>query len=158
CCTSGDCPTGFVCFPAGTGGNYCVAAKKAQRSPPQAGGNGPGEACNAHADCRSGLCSGHCQNGALCYDQTDCSSGPCTTGGRCTDTCCRGTDCASGSTCLVWNVATHIGWVCAPIAPSATKDLGETCSATIDCKNDNCVFGTFPNKRCTPSCCSSADC
>src|SRR5262249_46865351 len=60
CCTSADCPSGFVCFGTGTGGNFCVLAEKAKRTP-STGGAPPGAACTSDEQCRSGYClEGYC--------------------------------------------------------------------------------------------------
>ncbi len=158
CCTSEDCPSGFVCFGTGTGGNYCVAASKAGRTLPATGGKGPGDTCVEGSDCRSGLCAGRCANVVgQCSKDSECTTGSCSL--RCADTCCGDSTCGT-STCRIETIATHVIWACAAPNPSPAKDTGisQTCAATTDCKNDNCVFGTFPNKRCTPTCCKSADC
>lgn len=141
CCTSADCPSTFVCFSGGTGGNYCVPAAKAERSPPPSGGKGPGAACSASAndECRSGLCEN----------------------GRCLDTCCLPGDCAAGTLCRVRSVGvpapSHDIWVCAPQEADAGKNPGEPCQATSDCRNDNCV-GVGVTRTCRPPCCSKATC
>ncbi len=136
CCTSAECGAGFVCFAGGTGGNYCVSADRADRSPPSTGGRVGGQACTTHTQCRSGLC----------------------TGGRCVDTCCEPSQCASGSTCRVGTVDAHTAWICAAPNGGSAKDLTLQCSGNADCKNDNCVQPFSANTRCTPTCCSAADC
>lgn len=136
CCRSSDCGSGFVCFPGGTGGSYCVDAKKADRTPPATGGKTGGQACSGPSDCRSGLCSD----------------------GRCVDTCCGPDQCASGTTCRIATVATHVAWMCAPPNASASLDIGDPCTANADCLNDNCVQPFSAGKRCTPTCCSANDC
>jgi hypothetical protein len=135
CCTSANCAAGFVCFPAATGGNYCVAAAKADRTPPGVGGKGGGETCAGHTACRSGLC----------------------TAGRCVDTCCDPDQCAAGTTCRISTVNAHAGWACGVPAGGATKEVNESCSQNSDCKNDNCVQ-PFAALRCTPPCCRATDC
>lgn len=138
CCRSSDCATGFVCFPGGTGGNYCVAAAKADRDPPATGGKAGGTTCTSDLHCRSGLC----------------------TAGRCVDTCCDPAHCASGATCRIATVNGHVGWACGLPNPPPAKDLGDdTCgSNNANCKNDNCVQPFSPKSRCTPPCCSARDC
>lgn len=136
CCTSADCPSGFVCFGAGTGGNYCVPSAKAGRSPPGSGGGSGGTTCSGNTQCRSGLCSG----------------------GRCVDTCCMPTDCATGTVCRIDGPPTipHYAWTCA-LPNAGGSDIGATCTLQSDCTNDNCVgFGS--SKLCRPSCCSNANC
>lgn len=134
CCTSADCPSSFICFGAGTGGSYCVPADKAERSPTGAGK--PGEACDAGADCRSGLCDR----------------------GRCIDGCCSVNDCATGTTCRILRVAVpspaRDTWVCAEPQVGGV-DVGASCQGGVKCQNDNCAG--FP-LRCRPPCCNSAAC
>lgn len=161
CCSTTECAPGFVCFSAATGGNFCVAADRAERTPPPAGGKSAGGSCTKATDCRSGLCAGRCQDapGTACNTAEDCPSGACSGSRRCVDTCCASSDCTGGSTCRILTVATHVVWSCgAPNSGSAVKDLGETCSATSECKNDNCVGFPEPAKKCTPPCCTSKDC
>ncbi len=139
CCTSADCASGFVCFSGGTGGNYCVVAAKAKRTPPTTGGRTAGQACTDDGQCRSGLCAGG-------------------TTKRCVDTCCAPDECATGTTCRVSTVNAHASWVCGEPNPAPAKDLKVQCSATSDCKNDNCVQPFSASPRCTPPCCSTKDC
>jgi hypothetical protein len=138
CCTSADCPSMFVCFGGGTGGNYCVPAEKAKRAPPATGGRSPGSNCDENGDCRSGLCEGS----------------------RCLDTCCHPGDCAGDTICRIKSVSApapaHNVWVCARPEASGVKDPGATCSDNFECKSDNCVG--FPERRCSPPCCSPQSC
>jgi hypothetical protein len=136
CCRSSDCEAGFVCFPGGTGGNYCVSAEKADREVPPSGGKSAGQTCTTNNNCRSGLC----------------------TGGRCVDTCCDPGQCASGTTCRVATVNAHVSWACGVANGGSAKELAATCTDNASCKNDNCVQPFSSAKRCTPPCCSSADC
>jgi hypothetical protein len=136
CCTSQDCATGFICFPAATGGNYCVPAEKAARAVPGEGAHAGGEACSTSEDCRSGLCGDT---------------------GQCIDTCCAPSDCASGTVCRVADVNSRKAWACGP--PAGTLDVPQQCQSVERCKNDNCVRRAFSSTfNCTPSCCSAADC
>jgi hypothetical protein len=139
CCTSADCPSGFVCFSGGTGGNYCVEAAKWERTPPATGGKAPGVTCGGNAECRSGLCRL----------------------GRCFDTCCLAADCASGTTCRVTTTTflpppAHDIWVCAPSPAGADAGPGQSCQSAT-CLNDNCV-GSGVGRVCRPSCCGKKDC
>lgn len=137
CCRSADCPATFVCFPGGTGGNYCVAASKADRTPPSSGGKSGGQSCAAHDECRSGLC----------------------TAGRCVDTCCEPSQCASGTTCRILTLSTHVGWACGTPNGGGALDLAGACNGNnANCKNDNCVQPFSAAPRCTPPCCSASDC
>jgi hypothetical protein len=136
CCTSADCPPSFVCFSPGTGGNYCVAAKLAQRSP--TGSKTPGTACVDSVECRSGLCAN----------------------GHCLDSCCSVADCAGGTTCRVETVTVpppaHETWSCAIPDAAATTQVGGSCSGPVPrCVNNNC--SSYP-LRCRPPCCNSAQC
>lgn len=137
CCRSADCAAGFVCFPGGTGGNYCVAAGKAGRTPPTTGGKSGGQSCADHDECRSGLC----------------------TASRCVDTCCEPSQCASGTTCRIATVNAHVTWACGVPNGGAALDLNGTCLGdNARCKNDNCVQPFSATHRCTPPCCSASDC
>jgi hypothetical protein len=148
CCTSADCPSGTVCFSGGTGGNYCVAAAKALRTPPATGGKSPGATCSGSPECRSGLCQL----------------------GRCLDTCCLVGACSAGTTCRVSTITSptpaHDSWVCAPPPPGADAGDGQKCVSQSDCKNDNCIgsgllppdAGTPEPRACRPSCCNKQDC
>lgn len=138
CCKSSDCPANFVCFGAGTGGNYCVPAALAQRTPPASGGKGPGVACGGSGECRSGICDK----------------------GRCLDTCCAPSDCAPGTVCRLKSVSapgpSHDIWVCAASEVGATHDAGDDCAGNGECKTDACI-GFMPSS-CRPSCCTAASC
>lgn len=160
CCASTDCPAGFVCHAAATGGNYCVAAEKADRELPSSGvGKAVGQTCNAPNECRFGLCTGRCQDdpSKFCDKPEDCGGSACINR-RCADSCCAQSQCTSGSTCRVMTIANHVVWACGTANGSGAKDLNASCVQTSECKNDNCVYGVFPAKRCTPPCCSSKDC
>lgn len=141
CCTSADCPVGAVCFGAGTGGNYCVAAAKAERTPPKSGGKSAGTLCGGNTECRSGLCQL----------------------GRCLDTCCNADECAAGTTCRASTVQTpatappHDIWICAPPPPSADAGAGDRCVDQPNCYNENCI-GSGAGRVCRPSCCTKSDC
>ncbi|WP_394822332.1 putative metal-binding motif-containing protein [Pendulispora albinea] len=78
CCTSSQCPTDFVCFGAGTGGNYCVHKGKLGRL--TVGGKNGGETCGSGTECRSGICGGN---------------------KKCQDTCCHSGQCTNKTKCLV---------------------------------------------------------
>lgn len=136
CCTSKECGDNYVCFAPGTGGNYCIAAEKAQRMVAFENGKTGGEPCGAPEECRSGLC----------------------TDGVCNDTCCTQKDCAVGSTCRASNISGHVGWTCA-LDKDAGKELNEPCTSPDECQNENCVAVDSPSsKGCVPSCCSASDC
>lgn len=126
CCTSSDCAAGFVCYGAGTGGSYCVAAAVLSR-PAVPNGAGPGGGCNAPTDCRSGVCSS----------------------GHCVDTCCADSQCASPTTCaLTPSIDGHTSFVC--VVHAGTADRG-SCSASGSCASGVCSYQT-----CRPHCCGIA--
>lgn len=139
CCTSAECPSGFVCFGAGTGGNYCVAAAAASRS--ETGGASAGATCTASRDCRSG----NCQDG------------------RCIDTCCRAADCASGTTCRLLVVTVPApdreDWACAPPVTPSDAGVGDGCNLVGGpvCSNNAC-FGSGASAACRPPCCGTDSC
>ena len=126
CCTSGDCPAGFVCYGAGTGGSYCVRATTLAR-PAVAAGAGPGGACNVAGDCRSGVC----------------------TAGHCVDTCCSDASCAAPTVCsLTPGIDQHTSFVCVVHPGFAART---DCTTGAACASDVCAFGT-----CRPHCCGHA--
>ncbi len=135
CCTSNDCDPGFLCFGAGTGGNYCVAGSKVGKTP-KTNGTKAGAGCNGDGDCRSGSCVNN----------------------RCLDTCCSNTNCEPGSTCRVVSVALtnppHDVWACA-VAPG-TKDAGVTCVDNNECRSNACV--PTGGGSCRSSCCGKSSC
>jgi hypothetical protein len=144
CCTTADCPTDFVCYATATGGNYCVAATNAGRTPPNDGGGGnAGANCTANSDCRSGLCSAD---------------------DHCVDTCCRNEDCNAGTVCKFFDKlagpagTTHIAWACAPPNAGGNSD-GQQCPSQdlTECQNNNCVLIGGQNV-CDPFCCTTNDC
>ncbi len=145
CCTSNDCPSGFVCFGSGTGGSYCVPADRAGRMPPASGGAASGAACSVDEDCRSGLC------------EVAPDGGP----SACLDTCCSQAECAPGSVCRVKRVSapapSHDVWVCAAPEEGALANPSETCTDNLDCTTDVCV-GAVPPRQCRPPCCGTASC
>jgi len=144
CCTSSDCGAGFVCFNGGTGGGYCVPAQLANRNPPATGGKTPGSTCTNNTDCRSGFCE-RLDGGAS----------------RCLDTCCTKSVCATGTECRLRTVAApppaHTVWACAAAEGSATKEVGDQCVETLECKTDNCI-GVSSGRICRPPCGNTADC
>ncbi len=133
CCTSADCPSGFICFGGATGGNYCVPAAQASRQPPATGGSAPGVACTRNDQCRSGLCEI-----------------------RCVDTCCKPGDCAAGTVCRVKTVAQHDIWVCAAAQGGATKGTQTACTTNGECLTDVCIPGG--GGQCRPPCCGASTC
>lgn len=136
CCTSEDCPGGFVCFGSGTGGNYCVSAERAKRG--ELGNKKPGAECEDNADCRSGVC---------------------TEDKHCLDHCCGVDDCLAGTTCRVKSVAAPApareSWVCAPSEVGANAVDTSGCNGPVLCKNDNCAGVPLV---CRPTCCTNTDC
>jgi len=137
CCTSNDCPADFVCYGAGTGGNYCVSKGVLER--PTLGAGGGGAACSVQADCRSGIC-----------DAT----------GKCADTCCSGAQCASGTVCRSLSVqgkGTTTKYVLGCGAPEGTASAGSACEVILAGK---CADGVCDNAatRCEEPCCGSAAC
>jgi hypothetical protein len=136
CCTSADCAAGFVCYGAGTGGNYCLAATSLGR-PAQPGTSGAGASCTRPADCRSGVCSG----------------------GKCEDTCCSDANCANGTSCAVTSFSGATTFACVP--PPGTTTAYHSCSSNSDCASGYCQTydtGLGTASYCVPSCCSSKTC
>lgn len=141
CCTSADCgSTAFVCYGAGTGGNYCVPADRAERTPSKTSPKSPGETCTESTECRSGLC-----------DE-----------GRCADTCCGDDECATGTLCRRTSLkgpgeVTHAIWGCKPPndGGAAPNDFCEF-NRNDQCRHGACVGN--PDGVCTVTCCSTKDC
>ncbi|WP_394842061.1 hypothetical protein LZC95_33910 [Pendulispora brunnea] len=136
CCTSSDCPADFVCYGAGTGGNYCVSKGALQR--PALGTRGGGESCTVQADCRSGVC-----------DSTN----------KCADTCCDPSQCTNGTVCramAVQGVGTATKYVLGCGAPEGQTKPGDACGGllAIKCAQGACEDGA---DRCRTACHRSSD-
>jgi hypothetical protein len=132
CCTSADCDTGFVCFGAGTGGNYCVPPQKLSRAAP--GAKSPGASCATNGECRSGRCEGS----------------------RCLDTCCSNANCAAPTTCRLATVNAGVAresWNCA--LPPGPLDAGQSCTDQAQCSSNACLPSVG---ACRTSCCGKASC
>jgi hypothetical protein len=142
CCTSSDCPTGFVCFGTAAGGNYCVNPSLLSRGVP-AGTSAGGASCSTDAQCRSGLCSGSI----------------------CQDTCCSTTaanPCATGYSCRYQafpgraSFDNHFTSSCATSGGSGGD--GANCSTNSTCKSDLCCGGGGCSfDTCLSACRNSAD-
>ncbi len=137
CCTSAQCPSGFVCLAPGTGGNYCVAATALpERQLPPSGGAAGGATCTTNTECRSGLCSDPNDGGVR----------------RCIDNCCKAADCTAG-TCAVATVGgKYTGFVCTE--PRGNFNVGTLCAVSTSCKTNLCYEGT----TCRQRCCASSQC
>jgi hypothetical protein len=134
CCTSNDCPGGFVCFATSAGGNYCIDPSLVGRSTP--GSAIGGTSCTSDSQCRSGLCSGTCQ-----------------------DPCCsmfQSGECASGSVCRFGQfpgrgVDVHYASHCT--APGGSTTTGNYCTSSSSCKSGLCYYAF-----CTATCRDTAEC
>lgn len=162
CCTSEECPAGNVCFASGTGSNFCVSALKVGVRASTKSLSG-GTTCAASTDCRSGSCVGRCEDAPnkICTSANDCGGSDCVQK-QCLDTCCRADDCATGSVCRAQAGTAHAAWACgAPdVLPGGgpSGDVNATCRENSECQSANCAFGFYPDKHCTPSCCTQNDC
>lgn len=137
CCTSVDCGDArFVCYGAGTGGNYCVEAAKLKRA--RTGTKPAGAACSTDAECRSG----------------DCRS----PGNRCSDTCCGAGDCGGGTVCSLPDDSgdNPDSFVCTT-KPADTDGVGTPCTDSSDCETNVCV-GSGASRTCRSSCSGNASC
>ena len=110
------------------------------------------------SECRSGSCVGRCENETAreCENTGQCDGGVCNL--HCQDSCCETANCTGGTICRISAVDSHTVWACGP-ANLGAKDIAQTCGSNPECKNENCVPASLTgNKRCTPPCCSTADC
>jgi hypothetical protein len=142
CCTTADCPAQFICYAPATGGNFCVAAERAERTPPTDGGGA--------------------KSGATCVASSDCRSGMCDSDGHCSDTCCTNDDCNGSTVCKLVDLTGpgsihHTAWACATPNPAPAVGDGVPCGGNPDCQDSNCVLLGGQN-TCDPVCCSSNDC
>jgi hypothetical protein len=135
CCTSADCDPGYVCYGAGTGGNYCITGTSVQRA--TLGTGVPGATCAGAGDCRSGVCSGS----------------------RCEDTCCGDGNCTNGTVCAVATFANHGTMACVP--PSGSTTTNQDCTVDSDCSSGFCAGytdGINDYHKCASPCCGSRQC
>jgi len=135
CCTSSDCPSGFVCFGTGAGGNYCIDPSLVGRSAP--GSMMGGSTCSSDGECRSGLCAGTCQD-------TCCSM---YASGECANSCRYGA--FPGR-----DIDTHFTAHCT--SSGGMTQNGNSCGNDGECLSDLCYLYTF--EFCAGACQSSADC
>ena len=152
CCTSNDCDmsdggTGTtVCFPTGSGGNYCVPpAWLGDRGPIGPSSNSGGAACSPDSGaCRSGLC----------------------VASMCQDTCCSNyamNECATGSVCRFSAFPgtafdTHEAAHCSASSGNPGNTGGMQCNMNTDCRSNLCIInpdaGGFggPSGNCRDAC------
>ncbi|HEY1955766.1 MAG TPA: putative metal-binding motif-containing protein [Polyangiaceae bacterium] len=128
CCTSANCPTGFVCYEPGSGGRYCVDPTKIGRTA-NLGSELPGASETQATRCRSGLVAG----------------------GRCADTCCADSDCGGGTSCAYGSASGHDGFFC--VTGTGGGNDGDFCWASTDCRDLVCG-----GVSCVAGCCSSSAC
>ncbi len=140
CCSSADCPSSYVCFGAGTGGNYCVPGALLGKA--NLGTAAAGAACTGDGDCRSGLC------------RED----------RCVDACCTNDNCETGSLCrkaISDSPPLKKGtWACGAFVRDASLPIGESCSGPsgLGCPEGNCCENRNCATVCRPPCCTTAQC
>ena len=141
CCSSAECGEpgdGNVCRTMKSGGgSVCWPASdlgEGAGGELQLGDTGPGGACVAASECRSGACDT----------------------GRCVDTCCADSSCtASERICRAGQSAVGEGWYCG-FAPTEQSGIGE-CATASDCVTGECVT-VEDAKVCLAPCCSSREC
>ena len=143
CCTSADCDPDplFVCWSSPHGaGAFCRNAADVGRT--SVGAHRALAACDADADCRSGLCRA----------------------GSCADTCCSDTSCADeGGACLFGpepgdQTDGAQGFWCSP-PRVLRKQRYAVCTDDDDCASGLCVrFAPGNELRCSVPCCASAEC
>jgi hypothetical protein len=128
CCTSGNCPTGFVCYGAGAGGRYCVDPTKLGR-PSSLGSEAPGYAETQDTRCRSGkVVSGHCA-----------------------DTCCNDSDCQGSTSCAYGSMDNKNGFYCQSNVGGGQQF--DWCTQPTDCQDLVCAYYS-----CYDGCCGSSSC
>jgi len=128
CCTSDDCPDGFVCWASGSGANACVERDRLGFA---AGGAADGTACGADGDCASGLCGG----------------------GRCASPCCTDGDCGANPCGAVQAVGRAEDTSVLACRASGGGAFGEGCLYGNDCETGLCL-----GVSCTRGCCTSDEC
>ncbi|MGA7121123.1 MAG: hypothetical protein WBY94_13545 [Polyangiaceae bacterium] len=153
CCTSSDCDKGTVCYATGAGGNYCLPVSTlSDRSTAGPLNGAGGQACDAGASCRSGLC-------ALGY---------------CADTCCStaapvpprmpianpAAQCATGASCQfgTFPVEPNSADVphCAPAISGGNN--GTPCNSNSGCKSNLCANDNQQPLTCRDPCRRPEDC
>ncbi len=141
CCTSSDCRPGFICYAAGTGGDYCVPAASAPgpaRAATPGAGAGGASCTSGGAQCRSGLCGAN---------------------GKCLDSCCSDAQCTNGTSCALNTASGLTVFQC--VDSPGTRGQNSSCSRDSDCKSGICFnYGdnVFPERHCVNACCGSANC
>lgn len=128
CCTSANCPTGFVCYEPGSGGRYCVDPTKVGRTA-NLGSEQPGANESEPSRCRSGLVAN----------------------GKCADTCCIDSDCTGNTSCAYGTESGHDGFYC--VGGTGSGGDGAFCWQQSDCRDLLCS-----QLSCYIGCCGSKVC
>ncbi len=113
CCSSSQCPQGFVCYSPGSGGHFCVDPSKIGRSAP--GGDPAGASNTVATRCRSGE----------------------VVNGKCADTCCSDNDCTNGTHCAYGQLDNHDGFWCQQNTGSGVD--GDFCTSQSNCRDLICA-------------------
>ena len=119
-----ECTSPSHCAPGETcTNNKCVAGSTVKK--------GYGSPCNYSGECKSGVCL---KSGSTTFCSQMCTSSACPNGDQCVNLSGGGKACLPGS------------------ANKATKKLGDSCQASMDCKSKICVSVPGKGYLCSQKC------
>ena len=131
-----NCPSGFQCMPFQNDPSKGACIKGSGPTPPT---KDIGQPCTASSECKSNLCVNE-GNGQFCRQ-------PCTTDGQC----------PSGQKCSLFAGKNYGACFADDGPPPATKNDGEPCQSSGECKSNLCV-GSGSSGECIKGCSSSSPC
>jgi hypothetical protein len=191
CCTTADCAplgSGFVCYSAGTGGNYCAASSSISGTPPATccndGNCTGGQKCTAvgsgsTAGFQCATPPGGATTNHSCNSNSSCESGYCQsytdglgdTVNICIPPCCSSYSCGTYQTVnqfLCYDdyippaTSGPVVPVCDYIQPSGNPSASQSHVGDTCTKNTDCFTNrclTFPSGTfCSDVCCVDSDC
>lgn len=137
-----DCPSGFTCATA-TSGGLCIPATTPPPPPPPTK-KALGEACTASSDCESGICAS-VSGTSVCVQLCELGkAGTCPAGFTCQPAGAKGACVKDGGT--------------TPPPPPQKGELGAACTKNEDCLKKLCAADSEGNLFCTELCDPAVGC
>lgn len=94
---------------------------------------------------------------ALCSTDSQCQSGVCSSGIYCSKSCCTAKDCTGFANFVCLHTA-GLRRCAYPGFSPGTKNLGDTCGSSTECKTGHCLGNATTGYYCSDTCCGNSDC